>query len=226
MYERVIIFGAGGWLARSIATRLLGTVEVVLISRGAVPIDGGARQYVVSEYSREEIMRVFGELSPCNKTTIIFFNGLTDSTVFYSISPSEISDITNSNFLTPLRCTHAALTVSFSGELRFIYLSSSRAELGDPGLVMYSATKAAIKAAVKSLSLEYSRLGRYFFVLSLGLTNGGLLSKIPENKSRELLRRSAIREFVSLDAILDGINFLRCNKAMSGSVLYCDNGYH
>jgi len=224
--ERVVVLGAGGWIANVIINGLCKVDEVVLISRSNISASDNIRVHHVEGYGETELLDIVRTFSPSKKTTIIICNGIADSAVFYAIEASEIDKVIAANLSIPLTATHVILNSLLTGELRFIYLSSTRAELGDPGVVLYSATKAALTASVKSLSLEYGRLKRYFFVLSLGLTEGGLLHKISENKSRELLKRAAIRDYVKPNDINRAIDYLRSNRAMSGSVLYCDNGYH
>ena len=157
---------------------------------------------------------------------VIFCNGITDNALFYELNRQKLDRIIEVNLTLPLSITNVFLRKMPLDEVRFIYLSSTRAQLGDPGITLYSATKEALKTAAKVLSLEYGVTKKYFFVISLGLTEKGLIGKINHKKLDELKSRSASKVYVELEELTKAIRFLKDNTSMNGSVLYCDNGYH
>ena len=129
------------------------------------------------------------------------------------------------NFHTPMLLTQMFLKKELSKDVRFIFLSSSRAEYGDKGIVLYSATKAALKAAVKSLALEYAKMEKYFYIISLGFFEYGLINEISDQKIRNLMDRSCIADFVEIDELVKCLELVESNKSLTGSSIYCDNGY-
>jgi short-subunit dehydrogenase len=224
--RRIFIVGASSGVAKLIVQGLTFGSEVICISRKKVEDVFGIEVVVVKDYTEESIKYLINCRVRAKSTVVILCNGVTDSELFYKLSSTDISNIMTINCIVPLVVTRTFLSQMLNDEVRFIYLSSSRAELGDPGITLYSASKAALTAAAQSLSLEYGRVNKYFFVISLGLSNAGLIDKISKEKISYLKNRGAIKKFVDPLDIQCAINYLLSNKSMTGSVLYCDNGYH
>jgi 3-oxoacyl-[acyl-carrier protein] reductase len=224
--RRIFIVGASSGVAKIIVRGLTCGSEVICISRKKVKDIFGIEEVVVQDYTEESIKDLVNGRVRAKSTVVIFCNGVTDSELFYKLSSAEISNVMMVNCIVPLVVTRIFLSQISMDEIRFIYLSSSRAELGDPGITLYSASKAALTAAAKSLSLEYGRSNKYFFVISLGLSETGLINKISKEKISYLKNRGAVKKFVDPVDIQYAINYLLSNKSMTGSVLYCDNGYH
>ena len=225
METRVYIFGASSGIAEIISEVDFGDAEIVRVSRTKLVSHKGFIDETVKDYSINTIKQLLSHKDPAKSTTVIFCNGITDKSLFVD-SVESIEEIMSVNVISPLQITHCFLDTHLFSEVRFIFLGSSRASLGDPGIVLYSSSKGAICAAVKSLSLEYGKMNKFFFVLSLGLTASGLIGKIKAKKIDELKSRSAIKSFVDETEIKKAICFLHKNRSMTGSVLHCDNGYH
>jgi NAD(P)-dependent dehydrogenase (short-subunit alcohol dehydrogenase family) len=224
--ERVFVIGASSGVAKIITEGLSQSAEIILISRKKIEPMKGVKALLVEEYSEDSIKNIINSMDRSKSTAVIFCNGIADSDIFYKISNNEIDHVMRVNFIDPLVITKTFLRLMQLDEVRFIYLSSSRAELNDPGITLYAASKAALTAASKSLSLEYGRTKKYFFIISLGLLETGLINKISNEKIAYLKQRSAINKFIDPAEIQIVINFLFSNNSMTGSVVHCDNGYH
>ena len=226
MSRRLIFFGGSSELAHQMIDAFADKYEVVVFSRKNLEADPRVKQYLIENYDVKNIAPIITELPPATDSAVVFFNGISDSVPFYSLPSDEIMKIMAVNVETPLRITQMFINSMVSDEISFIYFSSTRAELGDRGLVMYSATKAALRAAIKSLSLEYGKINKFFYVVSLGIFNHGLIKKVNEKKINDIKKRSAINTFVDTDELRNCIELILKNKSMTGSVIYCDNGYH
>lgn len=224
--NRIFIIGASSSIAKTIVQCIESNTEIICITRKKTDYLCGIKIINVIEYSESEICKLLNNLEKAKKTTVIFCNGISDSQLYYKLSSKELREIINVNFTLPMLLTKVFLNLMLLDEIRFIYFSSSRAKLGDPGITMYSASKAALVAAVKSLSLEYGRSKKYFFIISLGLLDGGLINKISNEKIAELKKRSAIKNYVEFEEIQSTIRYILSNRSMTGSIIYCDNGYH
>jgi NAD(P)-dependent dehydrogenase (short-subunit alcohol dehydrogenase family) len=226
MTKRLIFFGGSSELALRMVDIFADVHEVVVFSRKTLDDDPRVRYFTIDDYESKNFAAEIKDLPPVTETVIIFFNGISDSRPFYSLPKQEISTILSVNVEIPLLITQMFINTMIGNEIRFIYFGSTRAELGDKGIVMYSATKAALRAAIKSLALEYGKINKFFYLVSLGIFDHGLISSVPDSKIGDIMKRSAIGEFVDTEALKNCIEFIMENKSMTGSVLYCDNGYH
>ena len=75
------------------------------------------------------------------------------------------------------------------------------------------------------MSLEYADLGVNFRVILLGLFNGGLNNKLSIDQRNNILKRSSIKNFISIDQLIKTINFVINDRSGNGSSIKCDNGY-
>lgn len=226
MSTRFIFIGAASKLAKEVYQKMENKDDIFLISRSknvaGVPSEC---QAMVTDYNPISVQNAVSKLPVKDKTVIIFFNGTSDQQPFFSIDAANMESLWRINFHIPLLLTQMFLKKEFSKDVRFIFLSSTRAEYGDKGIVLYSATKAALKAAVKSLALEYAKIQKYFYIISLGFFDCGLISEISDTKVKILMDRSCIADFVEVDELIRCLELASNNKSLTGSVLYCDNGY-
>ena len=226
MNSRLIFFGGSSELSQQLLNVFVDKYELIIFSRRKLDVDPRIKLFHVENYDVDNISPIIKELPSVEENGIVFFNGISDSHPFYSLPPDDISNIISVNVETPLKITQMFINLMINTDVRFIYMSSTRAELGDRGVVMYSATKAALRAAIKSLSLEYGRINKFFYMISLGLFDHGLINKVPVPKIKNIKKRSAINTFVDIDELGNCIELVMQNKSMTGSVVYCDNGYH
>jgi NAD(P)-dependent dehydrogenase (short-subunit alcohol dehydrogenase family) len=164
--------------------------------------------------------------SDLGEICVISFAGVSDRTIFKDLSQSEIDQVLNINLRSNVYLTSAVLKYFGVGSTSMVFLSSTRALLGDRGLTLYSATKHALSGLVKGISLEYGRFGFRANVLSIGVAPVGLVDKVPEKRLTEILKRSASGKMVEIDSIVQCLENLRSNRGLSGSTHFCDGGYY
>jgi len=152
-------------------------------------------------------------------------NGITDSKAFYKIDSKEISQIIKVNFELPVLITNLIVKNFILKKTKYVYFSSSRALLGDRGISLYSSTKSALKYFAKSLSLEYGKFNHFFYTISLGVFEKGLVKKVKKPELEKIIKRSALNKYVEVDELVRAVNFISENDSATGSVLNIDNGY-
>ena len=181
---RIFVIGANAAIAEGIIQRLVRNGGSSWRIQGSVNFMRKEIELeLVEKYSEQEMIAVLEKRPAAKKTLVIFCNGITDNALFYELNRQKLDRIIEVNLTLPLSITNVFLRKMPLDEVRFIYLSSTRAQLGDPGITLYSATKEALKTATKVLSLEYGVTKKYFFVISLGLTEKGLIGKINHKNS-------------------------------------------
>ena len=220
MSRRFIFIGAASQLAIAVYKNLKNKEDIFLISRSDKPAEIPAECHaMVSDYTPELVHQAISKLPVREKSVILFFNGMSDQHPFFRLDAADMEKIWRVNFHIPMLLTQMFLKKELAKDVRFIYLSSSRAEYGDKGIVLYSATKAALKAAVKSLALEYAKIEKYFYIISLGFFDYGLINEISNQKIKNLMDRSCIADFVEIDELVKCIELAESNKSLTGSTL-------
>lgn len=223
--ELVIIGGSSG-VAVNLIKHFSQRNRVFVFSREKVPEENeNIISFVVSTYESNAIVRKVKELSEARHLTVLFMNGVSDEAPFYQLSDDDIDKIFDINVKLPLKLTKKFISEFLQIDVSFLYFSSTRAEVGDLGITIYSASKAGITAASKNLAREYGKFKKYFFVISLGVFEAGLIGKLSEKKIKELTSNSAVKGTVPFEDLYRVIELTFLNRSASGSILYCDNGY-
>jgi 3-oxoacyl-[acyl-carrier protein] reductase len=230
----LVVVGSSSGVATGVIPQLAAFDRYLFISSrsGTMMANGSMHEFVVagdncvSGFESHFQTALSASEIRLREVVVILFSGITDSTIFVNQTPSELEKIVEVNLMSNVFATHAALKKFRMNKLRIIYVSSSRALLGDRGTVMYSTTKNALNGLARGIALEYGRFGVRANVLSLGITEVGMGTQVAEVNARTIIQRSANRSPVNLESVALAIDFLRRNDDMNGSVLMCDGGYH
>lgn len=224
-FDFFLIGGSAG-LAAPIMQRFLKSANIHVISRKKRNFKNKKCKWIkVKSYNEKAISNIIKKNSSKKKIIIMFLNAISDTKPFYYITSKELNKIVNTNLILPLNITKEILVKLFNKEIKFIYFSSSRAEKGDKGITIYAASKTALINSIKSLSMEYSNLKKFFYGISLGIFKTGLIKKVPKNKIKKIKSESAISDFVKFDDLNNCIELIIKNNSLTGSVINCDNGY-
>ena len=230
----LIVFGSSSLLAQNTIPQLKPFDICLFLSTKDTVGENTDSQYLhakLESVSVESIQNIFEKLLPFRRSEIeelfvVSFAGISDKTIFKDLSQDDLDHLLRVNLMSNVYLTSAILRCFGVGDTSMVFISSTRALLGDRGLTMYSATKHALGGLVKGLSLEYGRFGFRANVLSLGVAPVGLVNKVPEKRLTELLKRSANGKMVEIESIVQSLEHIRANRALNGSTQYCDGGYY
>ena len=225
MVHKIIFIGASSELAQSLLPLIGGNEHLICVSTKPLSCSLASQNITLKDYSAASIADFVSSLDRRSLHVFVFFNGISDSCLFINSDETELEEIFSANFFIPAAFVRIALKRLIPSKNKYIFLSSVRALRGDRGVVMYSASKSALKYFAKCLSLEYGSFNQFFYVLSLGLFEPGLAKKVNPKRLEYLLANSARKGFVAPAALLSGIRFAIDNDAATGSVISVDNGY-
>ena len=226
MQKKIVIFGGSSELALALSVKLSDSFKTINVSSKLTNLNHKNIQEVkLEKYNNEELSNFILSLSKKDEHVFLFMNGITDSKAFYKIDNEEISHIIKVNFELPVMITNLILKKFILQKTKYIYFSSSRASLGDRGISLYSSSKSALKYFARSLSLEYGEFDHFFYTISLGVFEKGLVNKIKPLDLQKIIKRSAANSFVEIDELVRAINYISENDSATGSVLNIDNGY-
>ncbi len=226
MKKRLVIFGGSSEIGLDLSIKLSNDFNVVNISSKKINLNNkNIKETQLQQYSKEEISKLISTFDKKEEHIFLFMNGVSDPKAFYKMSGEEISHIIKVNFELPAMITNLIMKDFILHKTKYVYFSSSRALLGDRGISLYSSSKSALKYFARSLSLEYGKFNQYFYTISLGVFEKGLVNKVKVKDLDKIIKRSATNSFVDIDQLVMAINYISKNDSATGSVLNIDNGY-
>ena len=221
-----LIFGIGSSFGKELVNKLAEEHEVFTVSRKAV--DFGLENVFhreVEDYFTEDFTDLFLTLSSKEKLEVLFLNGIAEKNAFFKVSNEEIEDIFRVNVFLPLALTRDIILHRIGRVTKFIFASSSRALHGDEGITIYSASKSSLKGAVASLTKEYARFKQEFYIISLGLFDSGLDTKLSDGVKVKLIQQTAYTELVTPEDVFNCLMYIGVSSVAAGSTISVDHGY-
>jgi 3-oxoacyl-[acyl-carrier protein] reductase len=226
MKKKIVLFGGSSGLALDLCQKLSDSFNIINVSSSSTNLNHkNIKEVKLIKYSEKELLKFLLSLSKKDEHIFLFMNGITDSKAFYKIDSEEISRIIKVNFELPVLITNLIVKNFILKKTKYVYFSSSRALLGDRGISLYSSTKGALKYFAKSLSLEYGKFNHFFYTISLGVFEKGLVKKVKKSELEKIIKRSALNSYVNIDELARAVNYISENDSATGSVLNIDNGY-
>ena len=226
MKKKIVLFGGSSDLALDLCQKLSDSFNIINVSSSSTNLNHkNIKEVKLNKYSEKELLKFLLSLSKKDEHIFLFMNGITDSKAFYKIDSEEISRIIKVNFELPVLITNLIVKNFILKKTKYVYFSSSRALLGDRGISLYSSTKGALKYFAKSLSLEYGKFNHFFYTISLGVFEKGLVKKVKKSELEKIIKRSALNSYVDIDELARAVNYISENDSATGSVLNIDNGY-
>ena len=226
MKKKIVLFGGSSGLALDLCQKLSDSFNIINVSSSSTNLNHkNIKEVKLIKYSEKELLKFLLSLSKKDEHIFLFMNGITDSKAFYKIDSEEISRIIKVNFELPVLITNLIVKNFILKKTKYVYFSSSRALLGDRGISLYSSTKGALKYFAKSLSLEYGQFNHFFYTISLGVFEKGLVKKVKKSELEKIIKRSALNSYVNIDELARAVNYISENDSATGSVLNIDNGY-
>ena len=226
MKKKIVLFGGSSGLALDLCQKLSDSFNIINVSSSSTNLNHkNIKEVKLNKYSEKELLKFLLSLNKKDEHIFLFMNGITDSKAFYKIDSEEISRIIKVNFELPVLITNLIVKNFILKKTKYVYFSSSRALLGDRGISLYSSTKSALKYFAKSLSLEYGKFNHFFYTISLGVFEKGLVKKVKKPELEKIIKRSALNSYVDIDELARAVNYISENDSATGSVLNIDNGY-
>jgi 3-oxoacyl-[acyl-carrier protein] reductase len=111
---------------------------------------------------------------------------------------------------------------------RIISLASVVAELGNPGQVVYGASKAALIGLTKTLAREYASRGVTVNAVAPGYIDTDMTRNLPEEAKRSMLAQIPLGRVGSPEDVAAAVLFLSSDEAayITGQVLRVNGGMY
>lgn len=229
MTRIVLVTGGNRGIGLSIARKFQSLGDTVIVtSRSGAPIDGlhvvkcDVSQTASVEAAFDEIEEKFGTVQ-----IAIANAGITRDGLIMRMSDQDIDEVLNTNLFGAIRVARrAAKTMLKARQGRLIFLSSVVGLMGSAGQVNYSASKAGLVGAARSLARELGSRGVTANVIAPGFVDTDMTAELPEERKAEIVGNVPLGRYASPDEIADVVKFIASDEAgyITGAVIPVDGG--
>jgi NAD(P)-dependent dehydrogenase (short-subunit alcohol dehydrogenase family) len=239
----IVVTGASSGIGRAVAQAaarlgarvvLLGRDETRLTETQAL-LDGAGHTCVTLELTQyDEIpaafKKIIAEHGPLSG--LVHCAGVEGFLPIGLVKPANIERMLSITVTAGLMLTKAltARDACVAGQASIVYLSSVAGGRGEAGMSMYSASKAAVEGAVRSLAVELAPRGVRVNAIAAGAVktpmHDRIVSRIPADAVAAYERKHLLG-FGEPEAVADAVTFLLGpgSRWITGTTLVVDGGY-
>lgn len=153
--------------------------------------------------------------------------GMTQDALFHMISMEQMKKIFEVNFFSQMLLTQYITKLMLRKKKgSVINISSISALDGNIGQLSYSASKAALIAATKTLSQELAPSGIRINAIAPGVIKTEMTENLPQEAIERLMSKSSLKHFGMPDEVASTILFLASDMSsyITGQVIRVDGG--
>lgn len=227
MQRRLLVTGASGGIGRALAVKLARDGFAVTAHYGRNKAAAEEVQAQISELGGQAQILSFDvtDRSACKALIeadieangayygAVLTAGITRDTAFPAMSDSDWDDVIHTNldsFYNVMKPLVMPMVSARKGG-RIVVLSSVSGEIGNRGQVNYSASKAGLIGAVKSLALELAKRKITVNCVAPGLIDTAMTEELPMD---EILKMIPMKRIGTSDEVAAAVSFL-CSDGAS-----------
>lgn len=185
----IVLFGASGGIGQHVIGDLAAEHRIFGTYHTADPrkLNPGATYYRVDVTDSATIQQFVEEIGAGLKRPVLVYTpGISPNAMTHKCTDEDWDRALATNLTGAMRAVRAMLQIMRHLQWgRIILVSSVLARQGVPGTVAYSATKAALGAMARVVSIENATKGITANTLALGYYNVGIIKAVPEKYLRE-----------------------------------------
>jgi len=162
------------------------------------------------------------EINKLKINTIVNCAGIMPTSPVFKLDPKLASEAFSLNCIAPLYLVKLLLkSLTRTEKPLIINVTSIAAELNIPGEIVYGATKAALKHASESMSIELARFGIRVNCVAPALVMTAMTEHLTESQIDYMLTKQAYKNEVTSKDVATAINYLMDGPdVITGSTLY------
>jgi 3-oxoacyl-[acyl-carrier protein] reductase len=229
MTRVVLVTGGNRGIGLSVAKTFAAAGDTVVVtSRSGEPIDGlHVVQCDVSDTA--SVDAAFDKIeAEIGSVEIAVANaGITRDGLIMRMSDDDINDVLNTNLFGAIRVARrASRSMMKARKGRLIFVSSVVGLMGSAGQVNYSASKAGLVGAARSLARELGSRGITANVIAPGFVDTDMTAELTDDRRNEILANVPLGRYASPQEIADVAYFLASDAAsyITGAVIPVDGG--
>ena len=229
MSRIVLVTGGNRGIGRSIAQKFLDNGDTVVVtSRTGEEIPGlhvvkcDVSDTASVDAAFDQIEATWGpvEVAVANA-------GITRDGLIMRMSDDDIHDVLNTNLVGAIRIARRASRSMMKARTgRLIFMSSVVGLLGSAGQVNYSASKAGLVGAARSLARELGSRGITSNVIAPGFVDTDMTAELSEDRKNEIVGNVPLGRYATPEEVADVAVFLASAAAgyITGAVIPVDGG--
>lgn len=229
MSRIVLVTGGNRGIGRSIAQKFLDNGDTVVVtSRTGEEIPGlhvvkcDVSDTASVDAAFDQIEATWGpvEVAVANA-------GITRDGLIMRMSDDDIHDVLNTNLVGAIRIARRASRSMMKARTgRLIFMSSVVGLLGSAGQVNYSASKAGLVGAARSLARELGSRGITSNVIAPGFVDTDMTAELSEDRKNEIVGNVPLGRYATPEEVADVAVFLASPAAgyITGAVIPVDGG--
>ena len=206
-----VIFGATGGLGASLSRALTGKIDqkIILVGRNIsqhpqISYSCDNRNIAEVEHTLDEIEGAHGKI-----VSAVDLTGAIQVSLFKNLEDSDIETLIGTNLIGPINIAKAFLSRSNPDQIvRLIFLSSVLVENPVMGANIYTTTKSAVEAFVKSSAKELFRNNIVINAIRLGYFDAGMIEKVPNSLLKQVVSRTSVERLGNSDDLAPLVKFL------------------
>jgi acetoacetyl-CoA reductase len=185
----IVLFGASGGIGQYLTKKLSSEHRIVGTYNRSDPshLDSGATYHRVDVTDVAAVQGFVETIGSGLKNPVLIYTpGISPNAMAHKFTEADWEQTLATNLTGAMRAVRAMLPIMRSRQWgRIIFLSSVLARQGVPGTIAYSATKAALGAMVRVISVENATKGITANALALGYFSVGIIEAVPEPYLKE-----------------------------------------
>lgn len=229
MTRNVLVTGGNRGIGLAIAKAFVAQGDnVIVTSRSGEPISG-LNVVKCDVTSTESVDAAFAEIEEkFGAVEVAVANaGITRDGLIMRMSDEDIDAVLDTNLVGAIRVARRAarpMMKARSGKL--IFISSVVGLMGSAGQVNYSASKAGLVGAARSLARELGSRGITANVVAPGFIDTDMTAELSEDRKSEILGSLPLGRYASPEEVADVVTFIGSSAAnyITGAVIPVDGG--
>jgi 3-oxoacyl-[acyl-carrier protein] reductase len=229
MTRNVLVTGGNRGIGLAIAKAFLAQGDnVIVTSRSGDPI-AGLHVVKCDVTSTESVDAAFTQIEEkFGPVEVAVANaGITRDGLIMRMSDDDINEVLDTNLVGAIRVARRAARPMMKARTgKLIFISSVVGLMGSAGQVNYSASKAGLVGAARSLARELGSRGITANVVAPGFIDTDMTAELSEERKNEILGGLPLGRYASPEEVADVVTFLGSTAAnyITGAVIPVDGG--
>ena len=229
MSRVVLVTGGNRGIGRSIAQKFLDNGDTVVVTSRTGDEIAGLNVVKCDVSDTASVDAAFDQIEATwGPVEVAVANaGITRDGLIMRMSDDDINEVLNTNLVGAIRVARRASRAMMKARTgRLIFMSSVVGLLGSAGQVNYSASKAGLVGAARSLARELGSRGITSNVIAPGFVDTDMTAELSDDRKNEIVGNVPLGRYATPEEVADVAVFLASPAAgyITGAVIPVDGG--
>jgi len=227
MNNKIVIFGASGFIGGGLSNFFSNRYDLIRISRKQLSSISAVTDIEVRDYSYDSLCSLVESIKFNGSERIVVINAIGSyyNSLIHSHPIDEWEDVIRTNLTVPFFISNVFIKKMMGSSHGGMFINFSSVNKGE-GVSSYSSSKAALTSLSESISREYSRFNISSIVVNLGpIAGGGMFESLSPVARKRLLKNIALGRPGDLYQLSRLVDHLITQDWITGSSINFDGGY-